>query len=189
MLISKNPTGTSAKPCYFHENSTVGNTVELVYTRNTVSNQEDVDIVYAGCTEIYGIVTIAANYTGDFYLPNVTYIQGGFSIVHDERGGYSSRDELAFPAPLLTSIVVPDLNTTSYIDINNAPALAAISFPSLNNTGYLSINNMPALTTISFPNMTQVDSSLQVAGINDCSVDFPSLETSGIVIITGNNTR
>lgn len=142
--------------------------------------------MYAGCTGIHGIVTIAANYTGDFYIPNITYIEGGISTEY-EREGYS--DEVAFPAPLLTSIVAPDLNTVTFIDLNNAPALVTISFPSLNNTRYMDINNMPALTTISFPNMTQVNSSLRLAGIDDCSVDFPSLKTSGRVIVTGNSTR
>lgn len=131
---------------------------------STVSNQEELETVYGGCTEIYGNVNIGINYTGDFYLSNVTYILGGLRTQY-KRKNYA--DELALPTPLLTSIVVPDLNSISFIDINNAPAL----------------------TTISFPNLTSLNNSLELAGIDDYSVDFPSLKSSEQLFVTGNKAR
>lgn len=109
-------------------------------------------------------MNIAANYTGDFYFPNVTYISGGFRTEYIRSRDY---DDQPIPAPLLTSIVVPDLNNTYYMDINS----------------------VPALTTISFPSLTVLSGSISLVGIEDCAVDFPSLKTSGGLIVTGNSTR
>lgn len=109
-------------------------------------------------------MNIAANYTGDFYFPNVTYISGGFRTEYiRSRDGYDQ----PIPAPLLTSIVVPDLNNTYFMDINS----------------------VPALTTISFPSLTVLNSSMMLVGIEDCAIEFPSLTTSGGLIVTGNSTR
>lgn len=124
------------------------------------------DRKYAGCTEIVGSLYIAANYTGRFYLPNVTTISSGISTIEhysSERGEY-----YYLPTPSLTSIDVPDLNDTYSIDINSVPALTMISFPSL----------------------TVVNGSISIKGIEDCSVDFPSLTAVGNYLsITGNMSR
>lgn len=123
------------------------------------------DRKYAGCTEIDGSVTIATSYTGRFYLPNVTYMTGGIYTVYDrydvERGVETTL------SPLLTSIDVPDLN----------------------NTGVIDIYGVPALTSISFPSLTVVNGSIQLTGIEDCLIDFPSLRTAGGLSVIGNSTR
>ncbi|KFZ03944.1 hypothetical protein V502_10532 [Pseudogymnoascus sp. VKM F-4520 (FW-2644)] len=131
----------------------------------TVSSQEEVDRKYAGCTEIDGSVTIATNYTGRFYFPNVTYMTGGIHTVYDYYDAQKGNEML--PSPLLTSIEVPDLN----------------------NTGVIDINGVPALTSISFPSLTVVNGSIYLAGIEDCLVDFPSLKTTEVLLVTGNSTR
>lgn len=123
------------------------------------------DIKYAGCTEIIGTVYIAANYTGRFYLPNVTTISDEISTIPPHING---REKYYLPTPSLTSIDVPDLNDTVSI----------------------AINNVPALTMISFPSLTGVNGSISIGGIEDCSVDFPSLTTPGRALsITGNMSR
>lgn len=130
-----------------------------------VSSQAEVDAKYASCTEIEGRINIATNYTGRFYLPNVTTITGGLytkSIYYEEDSHYKYP-----PTPLLTSIEVPDLNDTSRIEIYAVPGLKTISFPSL----------------------TVLNSSITLNGIEDCYLDFPSLtNTKGLEII-GNMTR
>ncbi|KFY50075.1 hypothetical protein V496_09610 [Pseudogymnoascus sp. VKM F-4515 (FW-2607)] len=156
LLLALAVSGTSAKSCYFYEGNSIGGIA--------VSNQEELETVYAGCTEIYGNVNIATNYTGDFYFPNVTNIFGGLRTQYINK---NYDDELALPTPLLTSIVVPDLNSISYIDINNAAVL----------------------TTISFPNLTLLNHTLELAGMEDYSVDFPSLKSNGDLFVTGNSTR
>lgn len=125
----------------------------------TVSNQEELEAKYAGCTEIKGTINIARNYTGPFYLPNLTSITGGITT------GYADEDPI--PTPLLTSIDVPDLNDTLFIDINTVPALKTVSFPSL----------------------TVLNGYLELSGIDDCSGNFPSLTATRGLMITGNSTR
>ncbi|KFY10390.1 hypothetical protein V492_05043, partial [Pseudogymnoascus sp. VKM F-4246] len=131
-----------------------------------VSNQEELESLYAGCTTIDGTVKIAANYTGDFYLPNVTDISGGIRTEYIVRRDSDNYGYQYLPVPLLTSIVAPDLN----------------------NTGIIHINTVPALTTISFPSLT-VLGEMKLVGFKDCSIDFPVLKTSGDLIIAGNNKR
>ncbi|OBT91080.1 hypothetical protein VE02_00095 [Pseudogymnoascus sp. 03VT05] len=155
LLLALAVSGTSAIFCDFYDENFIGG--------NAVSNQEELETLYAGCTEIEGTVNIAANYTGDFYFPNVTYISGGFSTEYIRT---RDNDDQPIPAPLLTSIVVPDLNNTYYIDINS----------------------VPALTTISFLSLTVLNGSMSLVRIEDCAIDFPSL-TSGGLIVTGNSTR
>lgn len=130
-----------------------------------VSNQQELDIKYAGCTEIDGPVVIAADYTGGFYFPNVTYIGNGLITVNH----YSQREhqQKQFPVPLITSIEVPDLNNTRFIEIHGVPALTIISFPSL----------------------TILDDSLRLDAVEDCFVDFPSLTRTVDLQIIGNATR
>ncbi|OBT62524.1 hypothetical protein VE03_07345 [Pseudogymnoascus sp. 23342-1-I1] len=143
--------GTSARFCDFYDDS-------------SVSNQAEVDAKYGGCTEIWGNVNIAANYTGRFYLPNVTTIHGGIysTRIYNDSGGYYEYP----PALLLTSIEVPDLNDTSQIEIHA----------------------VPGLKTISFPSMTVVNSTITLNGIDDCYLDFPSLTNTEGLSIIGNMT-
>lgn len=150
-----NSIGTSALYC----------NVTDQYDRDVfVSSQAEVDTKYASCTEIEGRINIATNYTGRFYLPNVTTITGGlytkFIYQENSYGEYP-------PTPLLTSIEVPDLNDTSGIGIHAVPGLKTISFPSL----------------------TALSGSINVVGIEDCYLDFPSLTNTEYLTITGNMTR
>lgn len=153
-----NSIGTSARFCDFY-----GGDNNKAYS--SVSNQAEVDAKYGGCTEIVDNVNIAANYTGRFYLPNVTTIHGGLysTIIYHASGGYYEYP----PALLLTSIEVPDLS----------------------NTGYIEIRAAPGLKTISFPSMTVANSSITLIGIEDCYLDFPSLTNTGGLSIAGNMTR
>ncbi|OBT69145.1 hypothetical protein VE03_02007 [Pseudogymnoascus sp. 23342-1-I1] len=146
--------GTSAVFCDFYEDS--------FYDTNAVSNQEELDAYYAGCTEISGSVNIAANYTGDFYLHNVTTISGGIKTpsIYNSETGYDRP-----PVPLITSIKVPDLNDTRFIDFSGIPAVAWIWFPSL----------------------TVVNSSIDILGLGeDCYVDFGALTTTKSLVVSGN---
>ncbi|KFY79521.1 hypothetical protein V499_01496 [Pseudogymnoascus sp. VKM F-103] len=154
LLLALAVSDTSATYCEFSTS----------YWGGTVSNQQELDTKYAGCTEIDGTVLIAANYTGGFYLPNVTFIRYGIYTVTS----YPRDDnERPIPVPLLTSVEVPDLNNTNTIDIAGGPAL----------------------TTISFPSLTVLNSSLNIDGVEDCFVDFPSLTSTYYLMIIGNVTR
>ncbi|KFY04918.1 hypothetical protein O988_00418 [Pseudogymnoascus sp. VKM F-3808] len=124
-----------------------------------VSNQEEVEAMFAGCTEIRGVVNLSKDYTGPFYLPNVTYISGGF-------GSVNSLDDHPFPAPLLTSINLPDLNDTYAIKITGASAL----------------------TTISFPKLVLVNDFITLTGLPDCAVDFSALTETSSLLVSGNST-
>jgi hypothetical protein len=125
-----------------------------------VSNQEEVEAMFADCTEIWGVVKLSKDYTGPLYLPNVTYISGGF-------GSVNSDDDHPFPAPLLTSINLPDLNNTYTIKITGASKL----------------------TTISFPKLVLVNDSITLTGLPDCAVDFSALTETSSLLVSGNSTR
>lgn len=86
-------------------------------TYPTVSNQDDIDRMLAGCTSIEGDINIADNYTGSFFISNITSISGGI-------GNFNA-------VPLLTSIEVQDLTSIAAINIFNASILTTISFPDL----------------------------------------------------------
>ncbi|KFY05661.1 hypothetical protein V492_08375 [Pseudogymnoascus sp. VKM F-4246] len=157
---------TSARFCDFTVYDARGYAVSDDHDPSSVSNQAEIDAKYGGCTEIKDNINIAANYTGRFYLPNVTTIDGGlFStiIYHPNDSHYEFR-----PALSLTSIEVPDLNNTRKIEIRA----------------------VPRLKTISFPSMTVVDTSITLAldGTEDCHLDFPSLTTTQRLSIVGNMT-
>lgn len=122
-----------------------------------VSSQFWVDEKFAGCTEIYGTLYIADNYTGPLSLPGVTYIYGGISNTYDS----SFR---AIPSPYLSSIELPDLNYTSSLSINGALKLRKVSFSSL----------------------TAVSEPIFLTGLDDCAVDFPSLTTTEGLRVIGN---
>ncbi|KFY46406.1 hypothetical protein V495_02497 [Pseudogymnoascus sp. VKM F-4514 (FW-929)] len=124
-----------------------------------VSNQEEVEAMFAGCTEIRGVVKLSRDYTGPLYLPNVTYISGGF-------GSVNSDDDHPFPAPLLTSINLPDLNNTYTIKITGASTLTAVSFPKL----------------------VLVNDSITLTGLPDCAVDFSALTETSSLLVSGNST-
>lgn len=133
--------------------------------KKEVSNQQELDIKYAGCTEIDGPVIIAADYTGAFYFPNVTQIFNGLITVNHYSQRQHQQEQV--PVPLLTSIEVPDLNNTRFIEIHGVPALRTISFPSL----------------------TILYDSLSLDDVEDCFVDFPSLTRTDNLQIIGNATR
>ncbi|KFY13458.1 hypothetical protein V492_03254 [Pseudogymnoascus sp. VKM F-4246] len=155
LLLAIAISGTSAVLCDFYRDST-----RRGY--RPASNQEELEAYYAGCTEIRGTIEIANNYTGRFYLPNVTSISDGIATMPRRWAGTPS------PMPLLTSIEFPDLNDTDEIIIINAPAL----------------------TTISFPNLTVLNNSLFIAGIEDCHVNFPSLKSATYSLdVTGNSNK
>ncbi|KFY28178.1 hypothetical protein V491_00594 [Pseudogymnoascus sp. VKM F-3775] len=151
--------GTSARVCDF---------LNDYPSMTVVSNQAEADAKYAGCTEIQGAVKIATDYTGRFYLPNVTTISGGiftYPFFYDEESYYN--EARYTPTPLLTSIEVPDLNNTHAIEIHNVPGLKTVSFPSL----------------------TILNTSIIFTGIGDSFLDFPSLMDTKSLTITGNMTR
>ncbi|KFY16227.1 hypothetical protein V492_01491 [Pseudogymnoascus sp. VKM F-4246] len=138
-------------------------------TSFTVSNQAEVDARFGGCTQIRGNINIATNYTGPFYLPNVTSIDGAISTkeVYDADADRDNRYTYP-PTPLLTSIEFPDLNETSILEIHAVPGLKTISFPSL----------------------TVINSSYFIVdGIQDCYLDFPSLKSTKSMMISGNMTK
>lgn len=154
-----NSIGTSARVCDF---------LNDYPSMTVVSNQAEADAKYGGCTEIQGAVKIATDYTGRFYLPNVTTISGGiftYPFFYDEESYYN--EARYTPTPLLTSIEVPDLNNTHAIEIHNVPGLKTVSFPSL----------------------TILNTSIIFTGIGDSFLDFPSLMDTKSLTITGNMTR
>lgn len=69
------------------------------------------------------------------------------------------------------------------------PLLTSVEVPDLNNTNTIDIAGGPALTTISFPSLTILNSSLNIDGVEDCFVDFPSLTSTYDLMIIGNVTR
>lgn len=135
------------------------------YYYNTVSNQEDVNTKYQGCTEIYGSIAIALNYTGSFYLANVTSI---------------SRSLLTFSSLL-------SMSSTG----DATPNLTSIELPDLNSVGYIGIFGTPALTTMLLPSLTNVSSeSFQMSNIGSASLNFPSLvAVAKGFFVSGDTTR
>lgn len=125
-----------------------------------VSNQEEVEAMFAGCTDIMGVVKLSRDYTGPFYLPNVTYMDGFGSV-------NSRDDDYSFATPLLTSVELPDLNYTYAIKITGASAL----------------------TTVSFPKLVLVHDLITLTGLPDCAVDFSALTETSSLLVSGNSTR
>ncbi|OBT92605.2 hypothetical protein VE01_09654 [Pseudogymnoascus verrucosus] len=161
LLLALAVSDTLAIECSIYEESIIAR----LGGKKEVSNQQELDIKYAGCTEIDGPVIIAADYTGDFYFPNVTKIYNGLITVNHYSQRQHQQEQV--PVPLLTSIEVPDLNNTRFIEIHGVPALRTISFPSL----------------------TILDDSLSLDEVEDCFVDFPSLTRTVDLQIIGNVTR
>ncbi|KFY80752.1 hypothetical protein V498_08779, partial [Pseudogymnoascus sp. VKM F-4517 (FW-2822)] len=119
----------------------------------------------AGCTEIEGSINIAANYTGRFYLTNVTTIFGGISTPRIYSGVTGETEPI--PVPLLTSIQVARLNYTQSIDISGVPSLAYIWFGSL----------------------AVASGGIRLVGLQEgCLVDFPALTTTRDLVVSGNTT-
>ncbi|OBT86775.1 hypothetical protein VE02_04252 [Pseudogymnoascus sp. 03VT05] len=161
LLLALAVSDTLAIECSIYEDSIIAR----LGGKKEVSNQQELDIKYAGCTEIDGPVIIAADYTGGFYFPNVTTIYNGLITVSH----YSQRQQQQQqpPVPLLTSIEVPDLKNARFIEIHGVPARTIISFPSL----------------------TALNDSLTLDAVEGCFVDFPSLTRTVDLQIIGNATR
>ncbi|KFY95459.1 hypothetical protein V500_02774 [Pseudogymnoascus sp. VKM F-4518 (FW-2643)] len=140
----------------------------------SVSNQEDVNRKYEGCTEIHGAISIALNYTGPLYLANVTYISDGiYTTCCDTYTNCCGSD-----TPLLTSIELPDLNSTGEISIKQAPSVATVSFPSLSTLNTFLVLSGLGLSSVNFPSLTALPSGLYITG-NIKSVHFPLLTEIG----------
>ena len=126
------------------------------YIPPTVSNQADIDRLFAGCTSITGDIIIAANYTGSFFLSNVTSISDGIGMQIYPDGSYP-------PVPSLTSIEVRDLTSISAMNIFNASNLTSISFSDLSTAQDIDIQALSGLT-LNFPSLQNMSGFLQIAG-------------------------
>jgi Receptor L domain len=126
------------------------------YNPPTVSNQADIDRLFAGCTSITGDIIIAANYTGSFFLSNVTSISDGIGMQNGPDGLY-------LPVPSLTSIEVRDLTSISAMNIFNASKLTSVTFSDLATAEDIDIQALSGLA-LDFPSLQNMSGFLQIAG-------------------------